>query len=90
MIYMKYVLTKKVKNPTIIQGFPSFGLVSTIAVKFLVDHLDVEEIGYIESEHISPLTAIHESRIVSPITLFYNKKFNVVIVQSLTEMAGFE
>ncbi len=87
---MKFILTKKPKNPIIIQGFPSLGLVSTIATKFLVDHLDVEEIGYIESEHIMPLTAIHKSRVVNPITLFYNKKYNMVIVQSITDVTGYE
>ncbi|MBI2148574.1 proteasome assembly chaperone family protein [Candidatus Woesearchaeota archaeon] len=87
---MKYILNKKPKSPTMIQGFPSFGLVSTLTVKFLIDHLDVEEIGYIESEHITPLTAIHKSKVVNPITFFYNKKYNLVLVQSLTEVAGYE
>lgn len=87
---MKYVLTKKPKNPIIIQGFPSIGLVSTIATKFLIDHLNIEEIGHIESEHIMPLTAIHKSKVVNPITLYYNKKFNLIIVQSLTEVVGYE
>ena len=87
---MKFVLNKKPKGVIIIQGFPSMGLVSTIATKFLIDHLDVEEIGYIESEHIIPLTAIHKSKIINPITIYYNKKFNLVIVQSLTGVEGYE
>ena len=87
---MKYILTKKPKNPIIIEGFPGLGLVSTIAIKFLIDHLDVEEIGHIESGRIQPLTAIHKSRIINPITFFYNKKFNLIIVQSLTDVAGYE
>ena len=87
---MKFILNQKPKSPTIILGFPSMGLVSTIATKFLIDHLDVEEIGHIESEHITPLTAIHKSRIVNPVTLYYNKKFNVIVVQSLTEVTGYE
>ena len=87
---MKFILNKKPKNPIIIQGFPSIGLVSTIATKFLIDHLDVEEIGHIESEHIVPLTAIHKGKVVNPITLFYNKKYNIIVVQSLTEVTGYE
>ena len=87
---MKFILNKKPKRPVIIQGFPSIGLVSTITTKFLIDHLDVEEIGHIESEHIVPLTAIHKSKVVNPITIYYNKKYNLVIVQSLTEIAGSE
>ena len=87
---MKLILTKKPKSPIIIQGFPSLGLVSTITTKFLLDHLDTEEIGHIESENIMPLTAIHNSKVVYPITIYYNKKYNIVVVQSLTEVAGHE
>ena len=87
---MKYILTEKPKNVTIIQGFPSLGLVSTISIKYLLDHLETKEIGYIESENLLPLTAIHKGKIVNPITLYYNKKFNLVLVQSITEVTGFE
>jgi len=87
---MKLILNKKPQNPTIIQGFPSVGLVSTLTTKFLLDHLDVEEIGHIESEEILPLTAIHNSKVINPITIFYNKKYNLIIVQSLTEVNGHE
>lgn len=87
---MKYVLSERPKNPVIIHSSPSMGLVSTITSKFLIDHLDVKQIGYMESEHIAPLTAIHKSEIVNPITLFFNKKHNLLIVQCLTEMKGFE
>ncbi len=87
---MRYILTKKPKNPTIIQGFPSLGLVSTITLKFLMDHLDIEEIGYIESDRLLPLTAIHKGKLVHPITIHYNKKYNLVLIQSLTEVTGVE
>ena len=87
---MKFILNKKPKRPVIIQGFPSIGLVSTITTKFLIDHLDVEEIGHIESEHIVPLTAIHKSKVVNPITIYYNKKYNLVLIQSITEIRGLE
>ncbi|HLC85749.1 MAG TPA: PAC2 family protein [Candidatus Nanoarchaeia archaeon] len=87
---MKFVLNKKPKNPVIISGFPSIGLISTITTKFLTDHLEVEDIGYIESENLVPLTAIHNSRIVHPITFYYNKKYNLLIIQSLTDVQGFE
>ena len=87
---MKYILTEKPKNVIMLQGFPSLGLVSTITLKYLMDHLDTHEIGYIESENLLPLTAIHKGKIVNPITLYYNKKYNVVLVQSITEVTGFE
>jgi len=87
---MKLTIEKKLKKPILIHGNPNFGLVSTIAIKFLIDHLDVQEIGYIESEHLPPLTAIHKGKIIKPISIFYNEKYNLAIVQSLTEAAGHE
>ncbi len=87
---MKYVLKKRPKGCTIIQGFPSVGLVSTIATKFLLEHLDIEEIGYIESERITPLAAIHKGKLIRPITIYYNKKHNLIIIQSLSEIRGIE
>ena len=87
---MEYTLTKKPRGAKIVIGFPSIGLVSTIATKFMIDHLDVEVIGDISSEKMIPLTAIHKSNIVEPITLYYNKKYNIIIVQSITDVIGLE
>lgn len=87
---MKCVLTKKPKKPTIILGFPGLGLVSTIATKYLLDHLKAEPIGYISIEEQSPLVAIHKSERVEPISIYYNKKYNFIILQSLTEVVGVE
>ena len=87
---MKYVLKKKPKGATIIQGFPCIGLVSTITTKFLIDHLKVEQIGHFESERLVPLTAIHNSQIVEPISVYYNQKYNIIIIQALAEVKGIE
>ena len=87
---MEYKLKKKVKNPVIIHGFPGLGLVSTIVTKFLIDHLETEVIGSMGSENMTPLAAIHEGKNIHPITIYYNKKYNLVIVQSLTEITDKE
>lgn len=87
---MKFVLTKKPKNPIIILGIPSLSLVGILSTKYLLDHLDVDEIGNIESSDIIPMTAIHKSKLVNPITIYYNQKYNLVIIQSITEVTGHE
>jgi len=88
---MKYVLKKRPKSPTIIIGFPTIGLVSTIATKSLLDHLDTERIGYLEEpKKMTPLTAIHKADVVEPLSLYYNKKHNIIILQSLTEINKME
>ena len=87
---MNLNLEKRPANPKIIVGFPGFGLVGTIATKFLLEHLDTEHIGSIESDKLLPLAAIHKSKLIGPIDLFFNKKYNLVIVQTLSEINGSE
>lgn len=87
---MKIELSKKPKNPIIISGFPGFGLVGMIATEYLVNHLDTEEIGRIWSEKLPPIAAIHDNELIQPLQIFYNKKYNLVIVQGLAAAHGSE
>lgn len=87
---MEIVLNKKPKNPTIIEGFPGFGLIGTITTEFLINHLEVEEIGQIFVKDAQPIVAIHEGRLVKPITLYYNKEYNMIIVHAITNTAKSE
>ena len=80
---MKLVLTKKPKNVTIIEGFPGFGLIGTIATEFLMEHLQTEKIGIIEMEEVPAMIAIHANKVIEPISLHYNKKYNFVLVHAI-------
>ncbi|PIN76168.1 hypothetical protein COV18_00540 [Candidatus Woesearchaeota archaeon CG10_big_fil_rev_8_21_14_0_10_37_12] len=82
---------KKPKVPIVIEGFPGFGLVSTIATGFLVDHLQCEQIGRYWFDETQPTLAIHACKLIDPIGVYYNKKYNVVIVHSISPIpAGME
>lgn len=87
---MEIQLLKKPKNPIIIEGFPGFGLVGTISSEFLIEHLDCEEIGNIFSEEIPAMIAIHESKIVKPMGIYYNKKYNLLFIHGITVVQGLE
>ena len=87
---MKVILDKKPKNVTIIEGFPGFGLVGTIASEFLIDNLKMEQIGKIWIDELPAMVAIHEGKVVEPIGIFYNKKYNLIIVHGITPIQGFE
>ncbi|MBW2993262.1 PAC2 family protein [Candidatus Woesearchaeota archaeon] len=87
---MKIILTKKPKNPTIIEGFPGFGLVSTIATEFLIDHLKTEKIGRIWTTKIPAMIAVHGGKVVEPIGIFYNRKYNLVIVHVVSAAKDIE
>lgn len=87
---MKIILKKKPKNPIIIEAFPGFGLVGTISAEFLIEHLKTELIGTIWFDEMPAITAIHEEKIVQPMGLFYNKKYNLIILHAITNVQGKE
>ena len=68
------------ENPTIIEGFPSKGFISTIATKYMIDDLDMEEIGYVRSDKIRSLAVVHRARAMHPIRIY--AKGNVVLIFS--------
>ena len=81
---LKIKLAKKPKNPIIVNGFPGFVLVGTIATEFLLDHLKTEQIGKIMIDDAPAMVAIHGGKTVEPLGIFYNKKYNIVIVHAIT------
>ncbi len=87
---MRLELDKKPEGVKIVVGFPGFGLIGTIATKFLIEHLDVEHIGRIESNKLMPVAAVHKSILVGPLDIFYDKQYNLVIIQALSDLAGQE
>ena len=87
---MQLELYKKPKKVAIIEGFPGFGLVSTIVTEFLVNHLKTELIGVIKSEEIPALAAVHDNKIIQPLGIFYNKQYNLVILHAISNVTGLE
>lgn len=87
---MELKLSKKPKNATIIEGFPGFGLVGTIVTEYLINHLETEMIGKITNEESPVMVAIHNETIVEPLGIFYNKRYNLVIVHAVTPVSGIE
>jgi uncharacterized protein len=83
-------LTKKPKASTVLEGFPGFGLVSTIATGFLIDHLKCEQIGKYWFEAGQPTVAIHANKLIDPIGIYYNKKYDLVIIHSIAPATGME
>jgi len=81
---------KPAEKATIIEGFPGFGFVSTIATEFLVKHLNAKPIGKITSQKLEPVAAIHQNEVLNPLQIFYDKKSNIIIVQALVPVNGLE
>ena len=87
---MEIKLWKKPKNCIIVEGFPGFGLVGTIASEFLIEHLKTEQIGKILFNDMPAMVAIHESKVVEPLGIFYNSKYNIIILHAITAATHYE
>ncbi|MFC1685914.1 proteasome assembly chaperone family protein [Nanoarchaeota archaeon] len=81
---------KPKKGAIIIEGFPGFGLVSTIATEYLIEHLDAKPIGRIKSEKISPIIALHKGEVLEPLGVFYAQKANIIIVRGIAPIKDIE
>ena len=75
------ILFKEVpKDPIVIEGFPSSGLVGTITARHIVEELDMDVIGYLESDKIPNVAIIHEFKPMHPIQIY--SKGNLVLMSS--------
>lgn len=87
---MQLNLKSKPQNPTVIQGFPGFGLIGTIAVEFLIEHLKAVPIGEFAYDDLPATVAIHQGKLVKPMEVFYAKKENLVLVHTILAPKGKE
>lgn len=87
---MEIILKKRPKNPTIMQGFPGMGMVGAIAAEFLIRHLDTELIGKIVIDKTPPLVAVHDGKLIEPFSIYYNAKYNLLIIHSIIATPGAE
>ena|SRR3989338_128463 len=83
-------MKKEVTADIIIAGFPGFGLVGTIAAGYIAEHLKAEKIGTAWSEDQPATIAIHENNIISPITLYNDKKNKILIINGITSSQRIE
>ena len=54
----------------VIAGFPSIGLVSTIAANYLIDALNLNQIGCISSSQFPALSVVHTGEPLSPVRIY--------------------
>lgn len=84
------VLKKIKKSPIIIEGFPGFGLIGSIVTEFLINHLSCEKLDNHFFDELPANIAIHDGKLVEPIGIYYNERFNMVILHSLVSAQGLE
>jgi uncharacterized protein len=78
----EFVETKKIslQGYTLIEGFPDLGLAGTIGTRYLIEQLNFEEIGYIDSRLFLPIIRIQKGVPIHPVRFYASKKHKTVIV----------
>ena len=78
----EFVATKKINltGYTLIEGFPDLGLAGTIGSKYLIDKLDFESMGYVNSKLLMPIIRIQNGIPMHPVRLYISKKYKTVII----------
>lgn len=62
------------EDATIIDGFPSVGLVSSIATNYIIKLLDLREIGIMDSEGFPHVTLVREASPLSPVRIYAGER----------------
>ncbi len=63
---------------TLIEGFPGAGLVGSMANSYMIEKLNMEYIGYIDSESFPPIAVIHNSVPMFPVRIYADKKNKLI------------
>ncbi len=71
-----------IKGATVLVGFPTSGLVGSIAASYLANRLEMELVGYFKSEKMPPVTAIHDYKPMPPLRVYKSERHNLVVVLS--------
>ncbi|WP_461866372.1 proteasome assembly chaperone family protein [Thermococcus sp.] len=76
------LILPKIDNPIFIEGYPGIGLVGHIAANFLIKELNMDMIGYIESDFLPPMALILEGKPNPPLR-FYGKDNLILAVADI-------
>lgn len=76
----------KFKEPTVIVGIPDVGLVGTIACSYLVDALELVEIGHLDSDLMPPVITVSSGVPSYPVRIF--AKDETIVVLSAVPLGG--
>lgn len=68
------------KNPVLIAGFPGPGLVGSISVNYIIEKLQMKQIGCVESEFIIPGVIYYDGRLRHPFRLYSNQEGSLCIL----------
>ncbi len=67
------------KGISVLMGFPGSGLVGSIALQYMVDQLEFEQIGSITSKYFPPLSMMNKGVINVPVRLYEKNQLAAIV-----------
>ncbi len=64
------------KGATVIDGFPSVGLVSSIVANYLINFLKLEQIGIMDSVYFPTVSLVREAEPLNPVRIYAGEKIS--------------
>ncbi len=77
-------------SPIVFAGFVGAGLAGPLSVGYIIEKLQMEEVGYMRSKYLPPSTVFIQGRLRHPFTFYSNKKGTIcaVICEITLRMEG--
>ncbi|MHA1776325.1 MAG: proteasome assembly chaperone family protein [Promethearchaeota archaeon] len=72
-------LKERTKSPLFILGFTGVGMIGTILTNEMINQLKMEQVGYVLSEDLPPITLFYDGVLKHPFRLYWSAKFNLVL-----------
>ncbi|MEM3781877.1 MAG: PAC2 family protein [Candidatus Micrarchaeaceae archaeon] len=82
MLEIKLFQEKGLKGYTLIEGFPGVGLVGPMAASYIIEKLNMDYIGYVDSDMFPPITAVHDGVPMFTARIYASDKAKVIVVLS--------
>ncbi|MEN4018556.1 MAG: proteasome assembly chaperone family protein [Methanobacterium sp.] len=64
------IISKDVKDAIVLEGSPELGLIGNIVGWLLVEELNMEQIGYIDSKYFPPLAVLYKGKAIHPFRVY--------------------
>jgi uncharacterized protein len=70
------------KNPIIMGGFPGMGLVGNIVTQYLIDQMDMQPRGRVDSRLFPPIAILYGGLVKGPVRIYESAEKGVIVVFS--------
>ncbi|MFQ5909784.1 MAG: proteasome assembly chaperone family protein [Thermoplasmata archaeon] len=67
------------RGGTVVEGFPTVGLVSTIACSYMISALNLDQICALESEHFPPVSMIYSAKPKFPARIYAREDIKLAV-----------